>query len=398
MPPTPHQTVMDRFHASRSRADDLLLKLRVKRVVDTLKQNKGELYRVENELVEKGLLEQLPMHSTKPAAPLKAIKDGNADDDSGDDADDTKEFNRNINCFRDLPFNIWGKSLQISCPEIMTKANIAALRKRGQRVTSLKSIQEIGEFIADVSPDDSICTTMRCKKKVVDFLVARMRDRKYRFEKLILPINYNKQGPYYIKNLGGSKVEATLRWTGKTVLITVPINSKVIVDIPFSTLRATLRIEGKDWSKMLWPLFSTEVDTITKVLGNQKRILHLNSMKLRRRIGKKSTAPAVAGPYSSPEASTRFRATSPATGKRSDQSSAVRKTSGDDDLDGDDFDDSGYIATQGDVGCEGRPAGPSSGKGVGGGSHGAMVPTESSIAALVHTLWASTKSKIVNKK
>ena len=69
MPPTPHQTVMDRFHASRSRADDLLLKLRVKRVVDTLKTNKGELYRVENELVEKGMLEQLPMHSTKPAAP-----------------------------------------------------------------------------------------------------------------------------------------------------------------------------------------------------------------------------------------------------------------------------------------------------------------------------------------
>jgi hypothetical protein len=239
---------------------------------------------------------------------------------------------------------------------------------------------------------------MRCKKKVVDFLVARMRDRKYRFEKLILPINYSKQGPYYIKNVGASKVEATFRWTGKTVMITVPISSKVCVDIPFSTLRATLRIEGKDWSKMLWPLFSTEVDTITKVLGNQKRILHLNSMKLRRRIGKKSTAPAVAGPYSSPEASTRFRATSPGTGKRSDQSSAVRKTSGDDDFDGDDFDDSGYIATQGDVGCEGRPAGPSSGKGVGGGSHGVMVPTESSIAALVHTLWASTKSKIVNKK
>ena len=84
--------------------------------------------------------------------------------DSGDEAEDKKEFNRNINCFRDLPFNVWARSLSDPCAEIMTKANIAALRKRGQRSTSLKCIQEIGEFIADVSADDSICPTMRSKK------------------------------------------------------------------------------------------------------------------------------------------------------------------------------------------------------------------------------------------
>ena len=66
MPPTPNQSVMDRFHAARSRADDLLLKLRLKRVYDTLKLNKGELYRVKKGLVEKGLLENLPMHSNTP--------------------------------------------------------------------------------------------------------------------------------------------------------------------------------------------------------------------------------------------------------------------------------------------------------------------------------------------
>ena len=72
---------------------------------------------------------------------------------------------------------------------------------------------------------------------------------------------------------------------------------------------------------------------------------------------------------------------------------AARRTS-DDDLEYEGFDDSGHDTTHGDVGCEGRPAGPSSGKGVGGESFVATVPTESNTAAFAHTLWASTKSKM----
>ena len=83
------------------------------------------------------------------------------------------------------------------------------------------------------------------RKKVREFLVARMLDRKYRFQKLILSVNYNKQGPYHIKNIGINQIEATLRWTGKTVLITVPTNSKVHVDIQHSTLRARAKIGRK---------------------------------------------------------------------------------------------------------------------------------------------------------
>ena len=80
MPSKAHMSVMERFHASRTRADGLLMKLRLKRVFDVLKMNKGELYRVEGELVEKNLLEALPMQPVKPDVPLKAIKDGNADE------------------------------------------------------------------------------------------------------------------------------------------------------------------------------------------------------------------------------------------------------------------------------------------------------------------------------
>ena len=137
---------------------------------------------------------------------------------------------------------------------------------------------------------------------------------------------------------------------------------------------------------MLWPLFSSEGDTVTKVFGNQKRHLHVSSMALRRRIAKKSTLGAVAGPYSSPEAGKRFRGTSPASsGAVNRELKKPRMT--DDDNDGKIFEDG---TTDGDVGNEGLPAGPSSAGGGGGGESPAplaSVPTESSIAALDHTLW-----------
>jgi hypothetical protein len=320
------------------------------------------------------------MTRAQPDKSLKMIKDGTAQNDDDGEEDDEKPFNKNINRFRDLVLSVWARALSRACPEIMTKANIAAMRSRGQRATSLTCIQELGELVSDVAPDDAICPTMRNKKKVIEFLAGRMQDRAYRFKKLILPVAVENQGPYKTLVDGGN-CEVTLRWTGKKVSIKIPHASDIYVDNPHSTLRGTLRIKGRDWQKQLWPLFSGDTETVTKTMGNQRRTFAV-SMTTRRRIAFKATR--VAGPYSSPEPTARVLGSPVAKGSKR-KASTTGRPSGNAAMESDG--EATDLGGGGDVGCTGRAAGSSSGKGSGGGSSATEAkPNSGNDAALVHTL------------
>ena len=171
MAPTKNSTKEQRFVASRSRADHLLNQLRLQRVVDILKNpsNKTLLYDTESKLIQDGFLE--PLDTTpKPKTPLKTIKDISGDlkeptfSDSDAEADDDKEFCRNTNKFGDLKFAVWSRAFKIAEPSIFTKANIKTMQKRGERETSLKAMQVLGEYLTDVNLDDRIDKSMRTKK------------------------------------------------------------------------------------------------------------------------------------------------------------------------------------------------------------------------------------------
>ena len=210
-------------------------------------------------MIQDGLLEPLDL-ALKKKTPTKALKDVNAGkeptiSDSEAEADDDKEFCRNTNKFADLKFNVWARAFKKSEPAIFTKANVKTMQKRGERDTSLKSMQELGEFLMDVNIDDRIDKSLRTKKKIIQHLVSTYIKKGRRGKNVIMPINYNVSSPYsIIKTMPDSIV---VKKSGRTARR--PSRPHVIhppyIDLMHSTIRAKLRIEGTDFCKSLHAIF-----------------------------------------------------------------------------------------------------------------------------------------------
>jgi hypothetical protein len=201
MAPVRNASKEQRLAASRGRADNLLNQIRLERVFGVLKDvnNKALLYEYESKLIQEGYLEPLSLAPKKKV--LKAIKDDDAtlkqptNSDSDAEDDDNKEFCRNTNKFGDLKFAVWARAFKLSEPSIFTKANVKSMQKRGERETSLKSMQVLGEYLADVNLDDRIDKSMRTKKKIIRQLVSLYHKKGRRGRNVVMPINYRDVAP-----------------------------------------------------------------------------------------------------------------------------------------------------------------------------------------------------------
>ena len=119
MAPLKGQSKLFRLYASRNRADEILQKLRIERVMSVLKDpaHKARLFEYEASLIQDGVLEPLDL-APKKKSQLKAIKNGDAPDkeptlsDSDAEADDDKEFCRNTNKYADLKFQVWARAFK----------------------------------------------------------------------------------------------------------------------------------------------------------------------------------------------------------------------------------------------------------------------------------------------
>ena len=77
-----------------------------------------------------------------------------------------------VETLADLKFSVWARAFKKSEPAIFTKTNVKTMQKRGERDTSLRSMQELGEFLMDVNIDDRIDKSLRTKKKLTNHLVS----------------------------------------------------------------------------------------------------------------------------------------------------------------------------------------------------------------------------------
>ena len=213
MAPTAGISKLKRMHASRARSEDILWKLRLDRCVSVLKDpaNRATLMDTESRYVEAGLIEALQLTPVKTETPMKAIKNSTdgaepRESDSEGEADDDKEFGRNLNKYCDLSFNTWSRALRRAEGSVFTKPNMKTMQKRGERRASLGAVQKLGEFLLDINPDDSIDKSRRTKRKVIEHMVKLYKAKGCRGKGVIMPIDYKKNAPYRIKKNWATKL------------------------------------------------------------------------------------------------------------------------------------------------------------------------------------------------
>ena len=255
---------LQRLHASKARAESLLGKVRLHRVQGVL-ADQSTLYEVEQFLIEKGKLEVLNLGPKEKQEVKQMIEDDpnrnvNRENDSEAEWDDDKKFGRNVSKYKDLAFNTFTRGLRKANPSVFTKANLAALRIRGQRQASISSIAMLVDFVTDINPEDTIDVSLRTKAAIINDIADRASERKDRQRGLVLPPKYNKCGPFEIKSQGGSQVDVKCRFTRSTETVKVARGAKCYLDQEHSFLRCTLRVAGSSFKKILYPLFESAVD------------------------------------------------------------------------------------------------------------------------------------------
>ena len=254
---------LQRLQKSKSRADKLLNDYRYGRVIDVLAHDPAKLYQVEQEMISEGLLEAISL--TQPKKPLLALQNGDADDsgaaptdsDPYAEVDDDKAFNRNQSTFGAMSFNTIFRGLNRAEPAIFTSANLKSLQVRGQRKDSLEAITKLLEHVTDIAKDDVIDMANRTKNKTINYIMKEYHAKGDRGKNMIMPPNYNINGPYLVKESDVDHVKVILKWTNQSIVIKVPRGKSVYIDHDYSTIRAKLRASGTDFSKSLHPLFAS---------------------------------------------------------------------------------------------------------------------------------------------
>ena len=98
-----------------------------------------------------------------------------------------------------MSLSLWSRIMRRWGKKIFTKANIKSMALRGQRATSLKSIQQLAESMTDTMMDETIDISKRTKLKVIEYQVARYEACDSRAANIEMPPDWNKCGPYVIK-------------------------------------------------------------------------------------------------------------------------------------------------------------------------------------------------------
>ena len=122
---------------------------------------------------------------------------------------------------------------------------------RGQRATSLKSMQCLAEPMTYTMMDETIDQSKRTKFKVIGYQVSRYEACGSRAKNIEMPPDWNKCGPYVIKNIGETSATIENRRDNIIKKIVFPPGVKPFLDLPHSVVRCKLRAHGTYFVKNL---------------------------------------------------------------------------------------------------------------------------------------------------
>ena len=86
------------------------------------------------------------------------------------------------------------------------------MQTRGERHVSNDRMQALLELLSDVPTDEVIDKEMRCKRKVIDFIVTLIHDKGRRCTKVVMSVDYHKRGPYIMEHTSTGKVVINCKW------------------------------------------------------------------------------------------------------------------------------------------------------------------------------------------
>ena len=138
----------------------------------------------------------------------------------------------------------------------LSKGNLCALRKKGQRVVSKSILLEYLEAMTGLSPDSYLDPAHRGDRGFVD-LVCRMNvERGRRCQHLEVPCDWSQCGPYSLCVLNDTLLEVSNTLTKDQVDVDVePPASVYFIDLAFSEARAVLRQKNSDFRLGLCQIF-----------------------------------------------------------------------------------------------------------------------------------------------
>ena len=67
----------------------------------------------------------------------------------------------------------------------------------GERHVSNAGMQNLLEFLSYLPADEVIDKELRCKRKVIDFIVTVIHEKGIRGQNIVMPIDYSKHGPLH---------------------------------------------------------------------------------------------------------------------------------------------------------------------------------------------------------
>ena len=209
--------------------------------------------------------------------------------DSEPEEDDDTPFGRNGSHWQSLSFKTLSRALRKAKPSIFTKANIRQFQVRGKRDLSIRALLDALEFGTDITGDQTIDTSLRTKRKVITHAAEVYKSKGDRYANLVIPVNYDKQGPWITKH-DGDKMEVTCRFSSKHFSLTVKRGAEYYIDIKHSLMRATLRQKGNStYAKILWTVYQQTHGAAASAAPNAS--LGLMGGLRRRRFASKTVPP-----------------------------------------------------------------------------------------------------------
>ena len=78
------------------------------------------------------------------------------------------------------------------------------------------------EHATDIAKDDVIDMANRTKTKTINHIVKEYHAKGDRGKNMIMPQNYNLNGPYLVKEPDVYHVKVILKWTSQSIIIKFP--------------------------------------------------------------------------------------------------------------------------------------------------------------------------------